>query len=211
MSEQCLWPSWWFWKQSWGQILKAGTVSDILSKADPPDGTRNSQQQVCEQHCGPACPPPCIPALPTQLLCPLVADPGNPNKLKNNPTNKANSLQLVKIPEQMATDGVASWWGNSKRKPVTERDYIRADLDQPQVLWNSTRRDPGQGWEIWRRKTVLHPAWVGNVNCGLATCGMGIHLSVGHTNSVKLLMHSALQESHGLLKKGDQEGNTSKP
>lgn len=29
---------------------------------------------------------------------------------------------------------------------------------------------------------------------------MGIHLSVGHTNSVKLLMYPALQESHGLLK-----------
>lgn len=32
-------------------------------------------------------------------------------------------------------------------------------------------------------------------------CGMGIHLSIGHTNSVKLLMYSALHESHGLLKK----------
>lgn len=106
-------------------ILKAELGSGIKGRncfrhsqhGRPSLGMSDSQQQVCEQHCGPAHPPPRIPALPAQLLCPLVAELRNPNGIKNNPANKANSLQLVKIPEQMATDGAASLWGNSKRKP----------------------------------------------------------------------------------------------
>ena len=41
------------------------------------------------------------------------------------------------------------------------------------------------------------------MNPNLTTCGMGIHPGVVNTNSVILVMHSALHESLGLVKKGD--------
>lgn len=91
-----------------------------------------------------------------------------------------------------------------------ERDHIRADWYQPQVVGTLETQGRDKKY-VRRRKTVSHPARVGNENPNLTTCGMGIHPGVVNTSSVILVMHSAHCESLGLVKKGDGEGNTRNP
>lgn len=95
-------------------MLKAGAVSAVPGKPRPLGGTRDSQQRVCEDHCSPVLPSPahlplCIPALLTGAPLPFGGLAWKPKQAKKiTPQIKANSLLLVKIPKQMATDSVAS-------------------------------------------------------------------------------------------------------